>query len=204
MKTTDNVISLAGKLAAPVLAQSAADSQMRSMDHLTEILGETAVQSRAIADFTELAGSEANARSLVFGLRNGRRITLVGVMRGRRLCVTTFTPPTQPLGNGSVYLSLLLVADRLAAFRITSPTPQQLQAALGGGMIAIGSRAKIALLQGVLQLRSQGMSWARIAHVQGTPLGPIAARMTVANHDIVTGGLSPSQVSATQTRRLSL
>jgi hypothetical protein len=61
----------------------------------------THAQSRdALVDkYTPLAGSEANASTLISGLRDGKEFTLDG---------TTFKTPTGKLGNGEVNIALSL------------------------------------------------------------------------------------------------
>src|SRR3954467_5877576 len=76
-----------------------------------------------VEKYTPLAGSEANAKTLVSGLRNGNEFTLDG---------TTFKTPTGKLGNGEVNITLSLAEAKLRQQGITQPTSAQLNTALIG------------------------------------------------------------------------
>jgi hypothetical protein len=102
--------------------------------------------------YTRLAGSEANAKVLVSGLREGTEFKISG---------TTFTPPTGKMGSGNVDIALALADARLREQGITQPTPEQLRAALIGD----------AQHPGVLALRAEGKGWGQIAHSMGIKVG---------------------------------
>lgn len=127
-----------------------------------------AVPSDRIASrFESLAGSPANAASLVAGLRSGGEIRLRG---GTSEHAISFTPATRPMGYGNISRSLALAQDYLSAQGITKPTPGQLEIALNGGTLTrtTGSGSTQTIdTPGILQLRSQGMGWGRIAHKLG-------------------------------------
>jgi hypothetical protein len=94
-------------------------------------------QARIISSFSDFAGSEANARSLVAGLRQGSEITLtVPASGGQPGTATRFTPPTRPLDYGDVRFSLALAREQLAQLGIARPTPSQIKAVLVGGGVA--------------------------------------------------------------------
>lgn len=132
--------------------------------------------ARIISSFSDFAGSEANARSLVTGLRQGSEITLtVPASGGQPGTATRFTPPTRPLDYGDVRISLALARIQLAQLGIARPTPAQIKAVLAGGGVAtrVSGQATIPfLLPGVLQLRAGGIGWAKIADTMGATLGP--------------------------------
>lgn len=132
------------------------------------------VERRIGADFAGWAGSTQNAQALVTGLREARPITLkpdaFAAAGSGGAPSTTFTPPTRPMGYGNVYIALALAKAQLEAQGITSPTPLQLQAALVGGATASPDQSK-----GVLQLRSEGVGWGRIAKAYDLKLGPVMA-----------------------------
>ena len=133
---------------------------------------EPQVQSRLVADFSDFAGSDANARSLVAGLRQGSEITLV-VASGRAGPATQFSSPTRPMDHGNIRIALVLAREQLAQFGITRPSPAQLKAVLIGGGIASRANEGVptpVLLPGVLQMRSGGMGWQTIASSMGTTL----------------------------------
>jgi hypothetical protein len=114
--------------------------------------------------FESFAGSSENFESLAIGLRRGSEVTLTGSGES-----VTFTPPTRPMGYGNVTRALDLASRQLAAAGITEPTPQEIQAALMGGTVT-GPQGQVTL-QGVLQLRSEGMGWGQIAHTIGVHPG---------------------------------
>lgn len=130
---------------------------------------------RIMARYGSLLGSTANAQSLVAGLRNGTPITLqTGSTTTVPVTTTagaaTFTSPAGRMGYGNVTRTLDLAARQLAAAGITQPTPQQLQAALTGGSVTNGA-GRTTTMQGVLELRSQGMGWGKIAQTIGVHPG---------------------------------
>lgn len=132
---------------------------------------ESAYVARLQARYPTLA-SQSNLESLVHGLRTGSAITLTGSTTGTpgtTTAATTFTPPTRPMGYGNITRAMTLATRQLAAAGITDPTPQQLQAALMGGSVT--TPAGTAEMKGVLQLRSSGMGWGKIAHTVGVAPG---------------------------------
>ena len=114
--------------------------------------------------YTGFAGSSANLESLATGLRHGSSVTLT-----QGPTSVDFVPPTRPMGYGNVTRALDLASRQLAAAGITNPTPEQLRAAMMGGTISTPKGD--VTLQGVLQLRSQGMGWGQIAHTVGVHPG---------------------------------
>ena len=107
-------------------------SETRRMDTLATSQASAAVQTKLVADFSGFAGSDANAQSLVTGLRSGTPITLTSPTTGSASTVTTtttslaFDPPTRPMGYGNVFISLALAKQQLANYGITDPTPQEI------------------------------------------------------------------------------
>lgn len=129
--------------------------------------------------FGTFAGSSENLQSLATGLRHGTDITLGG-SGGETL---SFTPPTRPMGYGNVTHALDLASRQLAAAGITDPTAEEIRAAMLGGTVSTPDGE--VTLQGVLQLRSEGMGWGQIAHTLGLKPGrqvsnPAAATTTSA------------------------
>ena len=113
--------------------------------------------SKLVSEFSALAGSTDNAKSLVTGLRSGSSVTLT--LNGAS---TTFASPTKPLGYGEINIALSLAQESLAKQGITNPTPQQLQAALTGK-------------SGILTLRGEGKGWGAIADSLGVKLGKVVS-----------------------------
>jgi len=121
-----------------------------------------------VREYTPLAGSTANAQSLVTGLRSGTPITLQSASTGVANS-TTFSTQTQSMGWGNVSKALSLAQADLASMGITNPSPQQLQAVLIGGTVtAPGSAEQV---NGILTMRSQGIGWGQIAHQLNLPPG---------------------------------
>jgi hypothetical protein len=183
---------LSAMVNAPAAAQTTAQTtELQAEAQRTDMLaaqhGTARVQTRISNEFSTFAGSEANAHSLVTGLRTGSTITLASSSPGGTTAVT-FDPPTRPMGHGNVYISLALARHQLAGYGITNPTPQELQAALTGGTIVTGSgaTAQTVTLQGVLNQRADGMGWGQIARSQGTNLGHVVTGLRNANAGIVT------------------
>lgn len=141
--------------------------------------GNARVQGRLVGEFSGFAGSDDNARSLVAGLRQGGDVTLVSAP-GQPPETVTFTPATRPMGYGNVRIALALAREQLAQNGITQPTPDQLRAALAGGVVAngAGDPGSTTRLPGVLQMRADGMGWGRIAQSMGVKLGPVMSGRT--------------------------
>lgn len=96
-------------------------------------------------------GSPSNAQLLVTGLRDGTDI---------KLGSTTIDPPTGKMGYGEVNIALALAKASLDKQGITSPTADQLNAALTG-------------TNGVLTQRAAGQGWGQIANAMGFRLGEL-------------------------------
>lgn len=111
-------------------------------------------ESQLTKKYATLAGSEANARILVSGLRDGTDF---------KIGSTSFDPPTGKLGYGNVNIALSLAEKSLADQGITKPTAAQLETAL------IGTDAK----PGILALRADGQGWGQIANSMGFKLGEV-------------------------------
>jgi hypothetical protein len=109
-------------------------------------------ESELVNQYTNLAGSPANAQSLVDGLRDGKQVTLTNGGS-----TTTFTPPTSKMGNGNVNIALALTDASLKQQGITNPTTDQLKTALNN----------------VLAQRASGKGWGEIANAMGFKLGDV-------------------------------
>lgn len=97
-----------------------------------------------------VGGSEASAKTLVNGLRDGADF---------KIGSTSFDPPTGKMGYGNVDIALALAQKSLPE----NPTPEQLKAAL------IGTSAK----PGILAQRADGQGWGQIAQSMGFKLGEV-------------------------------
>lgn len=131
---------------------------------------------RLSTTFEPLAGSEENARSLVTGLREGNEITLTTTVDGE-VTTRTFQPAVSGQGYGNVHLSLALAEEQLRQAGITTPTASQLEAALNGGSITVGTGAEAQTMElpGVLALRAEGQGWGQIARQLDVRLGDVAS-----------------------------
>ena len=107
-------------------------------------------QEQLVAKYATLAGSKANATSLVTGLRDGEKVTLT-----RNGTTETFTPKTGKMGYGNVDNALVLAEASLARQGITNPTPAQLERSV----------------MGILDQRADGKGWGQIAQTHGYKLG---------------------------------
>jgi len=123
--------------------------------------------TRLAARWSDFAGSDANARALVTGLRDDTTITLAPAGSGQS--GATFEPKTGKLGFGNINIALALAQKELGDLKISQPSPAQIEAALNGG--TIGSET----LPGVLKLRSDGMGWGQIANTLGFKLGEVVS-----------------------------
>ena len=155
--------------------------------------GPAKVQGNLVTQFTDFAGSEANAQSLVTGLRGGTPVTLT-TTTGNTTTVSTVDTPTRPMGYGNVFISLALAKQQLAGYGITDPTAQEIQAALTGGTITTSSGATVTL-KGVLTQRADGMGWGAIAKSQGVSLGHVVSGLKSANQQVAAGGSSASGIT---------
>jgi hypothetical protein len=94
--------------------------------------------------YRDFAGSEANARALIVGLR-------------------------EKMSYDDVGNALALARASLEEHGIRGPTARELQAALlGGSVMRLDGLA--ATLPGVLEMRAGGMGWNEIAHTLGYKL----------------------------------
>jgi hypothetical protein len=102
--------------------------------------------------YTDLAGSEENAKALVTGLRESSEFTLKDGNTS-----VTIDPPTQKMGFGNVDNALALTEASLQKQGIKDPTSEQLKLALTD----------------VLQQRADGSGWGEIANSMGFRLGEL-------------------------------
>lgn len=132
--------------------------------------------ARISASFEKLAGSEDNAVSLVEGLRAGTEITLTSEIDGQTV-QRTFQPVTGEQGYGNVFISLGLAEHELTRAGITEPTPAQIEAALNGGVITVGTgeTARTIEMAGILNLRADGLGWGQVAKQFDVKLGQVVS-----------------------------
>src|SRR5437868_4404909 len=99
-KTT--VIAVEAALFALSVASFAQTTTTTTTTSTSTSSTQTVPTSKLVSEYTKLAGSQDNAKSLVTGLRTGSKITLTD-SSGK---TTTITPPTKPMGNGNVNITL--------------------------------------------------------------------------------------------------
>lgn len=128
-------------------------------------------EDRLVASYADLVGSEAGVRALVRALRTGASVTLAS----ETAPTATFTPTTSKMGLGNIDISLALAQASLAAQGIAEPTPEQLQTALNGGELTLEDGTLVDM-NGVLQMRADGMGWGQIAQSLGTKLGTLMGK----------------------------
>lgn len=161
-------VSLFAVAAVPALAGTTGGSTTTTQQQTTKLIG----------TYTNLAGSSANAGSLVNGLRNGSTITLMDTVTNAdgttSSQTTTFQPATGKMGDGNVNIALSLAKQELTAKGITDPTASELEAALNGGSVTLADGTSVNL-QGVLALRAAGQGWGEIAHTLGFKLGDLVS-----------------------------
>ncbi len=118
-------------------------------------------------------------------MRTGGEITLTATVNGQ-VATTKFTPSTSLQGYGNVFISLALAQQELAAQGITHPTAAEIQAALDGGSIIVGTgaTAKTVQLTGVLVLRASGEGWGQIANQLDVKLGRVVSDLHAANEKL--------------------
>jgi hypothetical protein len=209
MKISTLVFSLGLTAAMPVAAgaQTATDlnNQVTTMNNTTANEGQSHVIGKISSDFGSFLGDDATA--VVTGLRYGTPITFSSTATNG-IPVTTstvITPPTGQMGFGEVYISLALAKQQLGMLGITEPTPEQLQAALTGGTIeytgATGATTTTEL-QGILNMRSEGMGWGKIAQEHGFKLGSVMSAMKSGNKSLAVSSAAASKgsVNANATR----
>jgi hypothetical protein len=137
-------------------------------------------EAKLTAEFADFLGGEAQAQSVVSGLRQGTAFDLVTETTttdssGKETTTTTTTtidPPTDTMGYGNVRITLRLAEAQLSQMGITDPTAEELSAVLLGGEIN-GTQ-----VNGILTLRADGMGWGQIAQEYGMTVGQIMGKGT--------------------------
>jgi hypothetical protein len=123
------------KLAASLAASLAAASSAMAA---TAPAGDS---SRIISQYSSWAGSRANSEALVNGLRHGTTITLVTTSPDHTVSLAGFTP-AGAMGEEEISHALSGAQHTLHRLGVVHPTAEQIQAALIGGDITVGSRTQ--------------------------------------------------------------
>jgi hypothetical protein len=96
------------------------------------------------------AGGKSNADALISGLRSGSSITLVTNGPDRSVSLAGFTP-ARALTDGEIRAALSSAQQALSRAGVARPNAEQIQAALIGGEIKVGSATR--QMAGVLPAR---------------------------------------------------
>ena len=162
-------------LASLTASQSWALTATTSTSPVTTSTSKGVASEELASQYSKLAGSTANAQSLVIGLRTGTLVTLTpSATAPAGTPVISFTPATQKMGYGNINITLALAKTTLAKQGITNPTPEQLAAALNGGKITLAN-GTVVTMTGILTQRSAGMGWGKIAKSMGVKLGAVVS-----------------------------
>src|SRR5258708_11125958 len=113
------------------------------------LMARAASRDQLVTEYAKFAGSDANSKSLVDGLRDGKPVTLTD---GKT--TTSFTPPTGRMGNGNIKIALALAEADLKKQGVANPTPTQLKSEMTK----------------ILQERADHKGWGRIAQSMGFKL----------------------------------
>jgi len=162
--------------------------------------GESNVINKISNDFSGFLGD--SSQETVSGLRNGEEFTITtSSVDADGVIVTetaTINPPTGEQGHGNVFISLGLAENQLTQLGITDPTALDIGSSLLGGEVTL-SNGEIVEVQGVLQLRSEGLGWGQIAKVYGTKLGPVISAVK-SGRPIPVTSQTDTTTSTTQTQ----
>ena len=109
-------------------------------------------RDQLVKEYSDFTGSDANSKSLVDGMRNGKEVTLTD---GKT--TTKFTPPTGKMGFGNVKIALALAEADLKKQGISNPTPSQIKAEMTK----------------ILQERADHKGWGQIAQERGFKVGDL-------------------------------
>lgn len=115
--------------------------------------------------YGKLTGSKSNMINLVTALQTGATVVLKRRTRTENHSLV-FDIPTLPMGSADIASALDITARSLADAGVVQPTIEQFKAALLGGSV-VGTHGRLTNMQGVLQLRSEDMSWSEIAYYIG-------------------------------------
>lgn len=180
-------------LSAALLAALFATAPVAAQDTTTDtevVADATVPKNRLVERYTELAGDEASAEALVANLREGGEFTVSttetrtvvdangnpvldanGNEQTETVTVTeTVENPNGPMGWGEVNITLAM-AEKL----LDSGEFADLQSALTGSSVT-DADGNTVTVDGLLQLRADGMGWGRIAQEYDFKLGSIMGK----------------------------
>jgi hypothetical protein len=192
-------------LSAALLAALFATAPVAAQDTTTdtEVVADASVpKDRLVERYAELAGDEASAEALVTNLREGGEFTVTttetrtvvdadgnpvldanGNEQTETVTVTdTIENPNGPMGWGEVNITLAM-AERL----LESGEFDDLQTALTGSSVT-DADGNTVTVDGLLQLRADGMGWGRIAQEYDFKLGAIMGKAPMRDGATSSGG----------------
>lgn len=186
LTTRQMALPLAIGMAMPMMAGAQATTTTNPSTPSTTA-GPTS-STRLAASYATWAGSTANAQSLVSGLSTGSKVNL-----NNSAGSATFSPSTGKLGVGETGIALSLAKASLAEQGITKPTPEQISAALNGGIIT--SPTGTMSVPGVLSQRTSGMGWGQIAQAMGVKLGAVVSASKTDKSKAAQGGTHHDEIT---------
>lgn len=160
------ILLVAAGLSGPALPVAAIEPEAAATTDAAHL-------QRLESTYLATAGSADNLANLADGLRHSSPVTLIESNPDGTQSTLTFKPPTRPMGYGNITHTLDYATRDLAAAGIDSPTAEQLHAALMGGRVT-NAAGDTTLMPGVLQLRSRGMGWGKVAQaldIRPSPYG---------------------------------
>ena len=116
--------------------------------------------------------TNVNSQQVVNDLRNGQWTTTTTDPNTNVTTTTTESLPTGKMGHGNVRISFALARYSLSKQGIYQPTSDQLHTALVGGHVN-PTDPNSATMEGILQMRADGMGWGQIAQKYDVKLGPL-------------------------------
>jgi len=119
------------------LAASLAASLLSASSAMAATLPD-ASQARIATDYSTWAGGRDNAEALVSGLHRGTSITLSTKGSANDVSLAGFTP-SAPMSYEDVRDALASARSSLSRLGVRQPTAEQIQAALIGGEVELGS-----------------------------------------------------------------
>jgi hypothetical protein len=175
VKRNASILLLASSLLMLPLAATAQSDKAGGVSTTTAGKGGAVTGGALVERYKGLVGSEANAKSLVNGLRTKSEVVLVGPSTQPPRCIpgkpcqpanetVKFTPLTDPMGLGNVDIALALMEADLKGKSVMSAKPRHIKAAL------VGESVTGITFQGILKLRASGMGWGEIANKLGFKL----------------------------------
>lgn len=186
---------------AAVQAQETSQTTPQTPTSTSSAIGtSTHTESKLAAEFAAFLGGEAQARSLVSGLRQGTAFTLetttsTTATSGTTTTTTRIGPPTGTMGYGNIRIALRLAQAQLNDLGMAQPTTEELSAVLLGGEIN-GTP-----IDGILTLRADGMGWGQIARQYGTTVGQLMGKGSV--HAKQSASLPPAKSAGKTTATAS-